>query len=177
MNTLRSFLLCAVGLLLFTTPSQAQVTDSVDVFTGDHYVYSDSLRELEVEQFDGYYAGIEARYTERSESGKRWEIVIYAYSERGTSLRDAREMYFVADDEERVSPYDTERDFYRERWGGHTYLVEKQTGVFKRSAYETLAGAESVRVKVGEAIFALPEESVRDLQLILDEVPKYQSSR
>ena len=81
-------------------------------------------------------------------------------------------MYFVADGE-RVRPYDTERDIYREERGRYTLLVEKQTGLFKRSAYETLASADSVSVKVGDAIFTVPEESRRDMELILGKVSKY----
>lgn len=176
MDIPRRLLFCAVGCFLIAAPARAQIIDSVDVFTGDHYIHSDTLRELATERFEGYEAGIKAVYTKRSDAGTRWSVELYAYSERGTTLRDAREMLFVADDE-RVQPYDTERDIYREQWGAYTLLVEKQTGLFKRSAYETLAAAESVRVKVGDAIFTLPQEALRDMQLILDEVPKYQSSR
>ncbi len=171
MNTLQRLALCAVTLLM-AAPAHAQVADSVDVFTGDHYIHSDSLRELLAERFDGYYAGMKAVYTKRPRAGTRWSIALYAYSERGTSLRDAREMFFVADGE-RVRPYDVERDIYREKHGVHTVLVEKQTGLFKRSVYETLAKADEVRVKVGEAIFTLPKESRRDMQLILERVPRY----
>jgi hypothetical protein len=81
-------------------------------------------------------------------------------------------MYFVADGE-RVQPYDTERDIYREQRGRYTILVEKQTGMFKRSAYEKLANANSVRVKVGDAIFALSDRGRQDIADILDRVPRY----
>lgn len=163
---------CCALLLWLARPAQAQIKDSVDVFTGDHFIHSDSLRTVSIERFDGYGAEIEARYTKRFRAGTRWTLSLYAYSARGTSLRDARQMYFVADGE-RVRPYDTERDIYRERRGRYTILVEKQTGLFKRSAYELLAAADSVRVKVGDAIFALPDAARRDMGLILDRVPRY----
>jgi len=81
-------------------------------------------------------------------------------------------MYVVADGE-RVQPYDTERDIYREQRGRYTILVEKQTGIFKRSNYERLADADSVRVKVGDAIFALSEQGRQDIAQILEQVPRY----
>ena len=171
MNTLRRLLVVTLALWM-TTSVQAQVTDSVDVFTGDHYIHSDSMRSLMVERFEGYDIGMKAVYEKRVRAGTRWSVALYAYSARGTTLRDARDMFFVADGE-RVRPYDTERDIYRERRGAHTILVEKQLGLFKRSAYETLAAADSVRVKVGSAIFTLPKASRRDMQLILERVPKY----
>jgi hypothetical protein len=169
---LRGILFVFVLTLAWTAPSAAQVQDSVDVFTGDHYIHSDSLRRLSVERFKGYDVGMEARYTKQVRAGTRWALSFYAYSARGTTLRDAREMYFVADGE-RVRPYDTERDIYREEHGRYTMLVEKQTGLFKRSAYETLASADSVRVKVGDAIFTVPKESRRDMELILSRVSPY----
>lgn len=171
MNTLQRFVLCALALSM-VAPAQAQVIDTTDVFTGDHYIHSDTLRDLVAERFDGYHAGMKAIYAQQPRAGTRWSIALYAYSERGTSLRDAREMFFVADGE-RVLPYDTERDIYREQYGVHTVLVEEQTGLFKRSAYETLAKAEEVRVKVGDAIFTLPKEARRDMEDILERVPRY----
>jgi len=165
-------LLASLFLLTSIGSAHAQVTDSVDVFTGDRYIHSDSLRQLIVERFDGYDAAMEARYTKRRRAGTRWALSFYAYSARGTTLRDARQMHFVADGE-RVQPYDTERDIYREKYGRRTILVEKQTGLFKRSVYETLAEADSVRVKVGEAIFAVPQEARQDMGLILNRIPAY----
>ncbi len=163
-----------IGLvfLLVTGASQAQVKDSIDVFTGDHFIHSDSLRAVEVERFEGYDVSMEARYTKRRRAGDRWMISFYAYSARGTSLRGAREMHVVADGE-RVQPYDTERDIYREQRGRYTILVEKQTGIFKRSNYEMLADANSVRVKMGDAIFALSEQGRQDIAQILEQVPRY----
>jgi hypothetical protein len=172
MFAIRHTLIGLVLLLGLTDVSSAQVKDSIDVFTGDRYIHSDSLRAVEVERFEGYDVSMEARYANRYRAGTRWTVSFFAYSARGTSLRDAREMYFVADGE-RVRPYDTERDIYREQRGRYTILVEKHTGIFKRSAYETLAEANSVRVKVGDAIFALSDRGRRDIADILDRVPRY----
>lgn len=169
-----SFRHVLIGLLvvLIAAPAQAQVKDSIDVFTGDHHIHSDSLRAVEVERFEGYDVGMEARYTKQRRAGERWTVSLYAYSARGTSMRDAHEMYFVADGE-RVLPYDTERDIYREQRGRYTILVEKQTGIFKRSNYEMLAEANNVRVKVGDAIFALSDQGRQDIAQILEQVPRY----
>ena len=172
MHTFRHTLIGLVLLFGFTGMSHAQVKDTIDVFTGDRLIHSDSLRSVEVERFEGYDVGMEARYTNRVRAGTRWTVSFYAYSARGTSLRDAREMHFVADGE-RVQPYDTERDIYREQRGRYTILVEKQTGIFKRSAYERLAEANSVRVKVGDAIFALSDQGRQDIADILEQVPRY----
>lgn len=172
MTALR-LVLVSVCLFWIAAPAVGQITDSTDVFTGDHYIHSDSLRDVTVERFDGYDVKMEARYTKRTRAGTRWAVSFFAYSERGTTLRDAREMFFVADGE-RVQPYDTERDIYREQRGRYTILVEKQTGLFKRSAYEALAAAEEVRVKVGDAIFALSDQGRQDMAQILDRVSPYQ---
>lgn len=172
MNAFRHIVVGLALLLGCSTASLAQVTDSIDVFTSDRYIHSDSLRSVDVERFEGYDVSMEARYSNRYRAGTRWMVSFYAYSARGTSFRDAREMYFVADGE-RVQPYDTERDIYREQRGRYTILVEKQTGMFKRSAYEKLANANSVRVKVGDAIFALSDRGRQDIADILDRVPRY----
>lgn len=162
--------LALAGLLGIGASSlHAQVVEEIDDFTGDHVIESEESHEVEMDAYDGYAARMIATYAEREGEGTRWKITIEGYTVGRTSMAEADEMLFVADGE-RHRPYRTVGDVERHESG---VLVETHEGHFKRSVYETLAEANTVRLRIGEEEFTLPNEARADMRAILDAIPAW----
>ena len=155
-----------VGLLLGAAPALAQVETEVSDVTGVKRIESSGMRSLHVEQYDGAHASFRAAHVDDPDDGTAWTLTVYGFTETETSVSRANQFLVEADGQ----LFEPTRLTSKTRRVDGT-LLEIKRATFSRSAFETIATAQTVTLSIGSAQFTAIHSRRADLRRILERVP------
>ena len=154
------------GLLLGTAPALAQIETEVSDVTGTKRIESSGMRSLHAAQYDGAHASFRAAHVDDPDDGTAWTLTVYGFTETETAVSRANQFLVEADGQ----LFEPTRLTSKTRRVDGT-LLEIKRAAFSRSAFETIATAQTVTITVGAAQFTAIHSRRADLRRILERVP------
>ena len=147
-----------------STDLSDRLKDDYSTITNTRRVMSNALRDAPIVQYDGYDAGVVARYESKSDGNQvKWSLSVFGYANNVTGMGSSSGATLTADGAT-VTPV---RVNGRSQTMGEDVLevVRVELGV---SGFQTIAQSGSASVQIGSAQFDIPAEAKRDMREILN---------